>query len=327
MNPLVSIIVPIYKVEEYLDECVESIVNQTYSDIEIILVDDGSPDKCPRLCDEWAKKDDRIKVIHKENGGVSSARNAGINIAKGEWIWFVDSDDSVEKDALEELSEYFNAADLIAFNAKIDKLYTKDEKFFDSYYFRYQFGFEPWNKLYKKSIIVDNDLRFDTEETVGEDLLFNITYYQYADKYKFSTSKYYNFAYNFNFSKSIFYNYRVVYFSAFMSNNEKRLEQQLRLYSKIYDIYKNKLDERILVQLFIMHLISGINQTGKSKIGKSNCKLITNSLKKYNFSKKTLNLAIENFLNCENASFLGKIRIKIFFTLLHISVKLAIMVI
>ena len=313
MKPLVSIIVPVYKVEEYLDECVESIINQTYSNIEIILVDDGSPDKCPRLCDEWAKKDDRINVIHKENGGVSSARNAGINIAKGEWIWFVDSDDTAQINALEELSEYFNAADLIAFNAKIDKLYTKDEKFFDSYYFRYQLGFEPWNKLYKKSIIVDNDLRFDTEENVGEDLLFNITYYQYADKYKFSTSKYYN--------------YRVREDSAMQSNNEKRLEQQLRLYSKIYDIYKNKLDERILVQLFIMHLISGINQSGKSNIDKSNCKLITNSIKKYHFSKKTLNLAIENFLDCENASFLGRIRIKIFFALLHISVRLAIMVI
>lgn len=313
MNPLVSIIVPVYKVEEYLDRCIESIVNQTYSNIEIILVDDGSPDRCPQMCDEWAKKDNRIKVIHKENGGVSSARNAGIAIAKGEWLWFVDSDDTVQINALEELAEYFNTADLIVFNAKNDELYTKNEKFFDSYYFRYQFGFEPWNKLYKKSIIVDNDLRFDTEENVGEDLLFNITYYQYADKYKFSTSKYYN--------------YRVREDSAMQSNNEKRLEQQLRLYSKIYDVYKNKLDERALVQLFIMHLISGINQCGKQNIDSEKIVMIEDSVKKYNFSKKTLNLAIENFLNCENASFLGKIRIKIFFALLHISVKAAIMVI
>lgn len=293
-NLLVSIIVPIYKVEEYLDECVESIINQTYSNIEIILVDDGSPDRCPQLCDEWAKKDNRIKVIHKENGGVSSARNAGITLAKGEWVWFVDSDDTAQINALEELSEYFNAADLIVFNAKIDKLYTKDEKFFDSYYFRYQFGFEPWNKLYKKSIIVDNDLRFDTEENVGEDLLFNITYYQYADKYKFSTSKYYN--------------YRVREDSAMQSNNEKRLEQQLRLYSKIYDIYKNKLDERILVQLFIMHLISGINQCGKQNIVGKNIEMIEDNVIKYNFSKHAFKKAISNFLDCENASILGRIR-------------------
>lgn len=312
-NQLVSIIVPIYKVEEYLDECIESIVHQTYPNIEIILVDDGSPDRCPQLCDEWAKKDNRIKVIHKENGGVSSARNAGINLAKGEWIWFVDSDDTAQINAIEELAEYLNAADLIVFNAKIDELYTKDEKFFYNYYFRYQFGFEPWNKLYKKSIIEDHGLRFDLKEKIGEDLLFNIMYYKFAEKYYF-TDKH-------------CYNYRIRENSAMNSNNSIRLKQQLRLFSKIFDFYSNELDESILAQLFIMHLISGINQCGKSNIGESDCKLITNSLKKYNFSKKTLNLAIGNFLNCENASFLGKIRIKIFFAILHISVKVAIMVI
>ena len=81
-EPLISVIVPVYKVEEYLDKCVESIVNQTYKNLEIILVDDGSPDNCPKMCDEWAKKDKRIKVIHKENGGLSDARNTGIDIAK-----------------------------------------------------------------------------------------------------------------------------------------------------------------------------------------------------------------------------------------------------
>ena len=83
MNQLISVIVPVYKVEPYLDRCVQSIVNQTYKNLEIILVDDGSPDHCPAMCDAWAEKDSRIRVIHKENGGVSTARNAGINIAKG----------------------------------------------------------------------------------------------------------------------------------------------------------------------------------------------------------------------------------------------------
>ena len=93
MDEKVSIIVPVYNVEKYLDKCIESIVNQTYRNIEIILVDDGSPDKCPEICNEWAKKDDRIKVIHKENGGLSSARNAALEIAQGDYITFVDSDD------------------------------------------------------------------------------------------------------------------------------------------------------------------------------------------------------------------------------------------
>ncbi len=103
MNDLISVIVPVYKVEDYLDKCIESIVNQTYRDLEIILVDDGSPDNCPAMCDAWAEKDSRIKVIHKENGGLSDARNAGLRAANGEYIAFVDSDDSISSDMYEKL--------------------------------------------------------------------------------------------------------------------------------------------------------------------------------------------------------------------------------
>ena len=90
-NELVSIIVPIYNRELILEKCVDSILNQTYKKLEIILVDDGSPDNCPKICDDYAKKDERIKVIHKKNGGLSSARNAGLEIAKGDYISFIDS--------------------------------------------------------------------------------------------------------------------------------------------------------------------------------------------------------------------------------------------
>ncbi|MEF2838208.1 MAG: glycosyltransferase [Oscillospiraceae bacterium] len=93
---LLSVVVPVYKVEAYLDRCVESIVNQTYTKLEIILVDDGSPDRCPELCDEWAKRDSRIRVIHKDNGGLSDARNTGIAAAIGEYLAFVDSDDYID---------------------------------------------------------------------------------------------------------------------------------------------------------------------------------------------------------------------------------------
>lgn len=102
-DPLISIIVPVYKVEAFLDECIESIVNQTIKDIEIILVDDGSPDRCPQMCDAWVQKDPRIRVIHKKNAGASSARNAGLNAAKGRYIGFVDSDDYIAKNMYEEL--------------------------------------------------------------------------------------------------------------------------------------------------------------------------------------------------------------------------------
>ena len=91
--PLLSVIVPVYKVEAYLDECVESILNQTYTDLELILVDDGSPDRSGEMCDAWAERDSRVRVIHKPNGGVCSARNAGLDAARGEYAAFVDSDD------------------------------------------------------------------------------------------------------------------------------------------------------------------------------------------------------------------------------------------
>lgn len=101
MDELISVIVPIYKVEQYLDRCLSSIVHQSYRNLEIILVDDGSPDQCPQLCDDWADKDNRIRVIHKANGGLSSARNTGLDIASGNYIAFVDSDDYISENMLE----------------------------------------------------------------------------------------------------------------------------------------------------------------------------------------------------------------------------------
>ena len=96
MNDLISVIVPVYNVEKYLDKCIESIVNQTYTALEIILIDDGSSDNCPEICDRWTEKDNRIKVIHKVNGGLSDARNCGMAAATGKYITFVDCDDYIE---------------------------------------------------------------------------------------------------------------------------------------------------------------------------------------------------------------------------------------
>lgn len=123
---LISVIVPVYKVEKYLDRCVDSIVNQVYKNLEIILVDDGSPDNCPAMCDTWAQKDSRIKVIHKENGGLSDARNAGMTMATGEYIAFVDSDDWVHP-------EYLSLLHRAAKNFKVsmtacDYLMTTDDE-------------------------------------------------------------------------------------------------------------------------------------------------------------------------------------------------------
>lgn len=116
--PTISIIVPVYKVEPFLQKCINSILSQTYQNLEIILVDDGSPDSCPSICDSYALKDKRVRVIHKPNGGLSSARNAGLDIAKGDYIGFVDSDDWIESTMYEEMISLMQEKDLdVAFCA------------------------------------------------------------------------------------------------------------------------------------------------------------------------------------------------------------------
>ena len=101
--PQISVIVPVYKVEQYLKRCVDSILHQTFSDLEVILVDDGSPDNCPAMCDKYAGTDSRVKVIHQKNAGVSAARNAGLSVASGEYITFVDSDDFIDPQMYEKM--------------------------------------------------------------------------------------------------------------------------------------------------------------------------------------------------------------------------------
>lgn len=167
--PEISVIVPVYKVEAYLDRCVKSIINQTFTDFELILVDDGSPDNCPKICDEWKKRDTRIHVIHKKNGGLSSARNVGLEIFKGNYVFFVDSDDWIEKDALEilyKVSKEKNADIVVGKHvetiqygmcernySKKCSLYTKDEyldmflKITDQ-----KTRYYAWAKLYKSKI-------------------------------------------------------------------------------------------------------------------------------------------------------------------------------
>lgn len=169
MQPKISVIIPIYKVEKYLHRCIDSVVNQTYKNLEIILVDDGSPDKCPKICDEYADKDSRIKVIHKSNGGLSDARNVGITSATGNYISFIDSDDYIAKDFFSTLFEtmYSQNSDIV--ECSVVKFYENNH--FDAYNDDFsintyvtqdalsaliaesQFRQHVWNKLYKSSLI------------------------------------------------------------------------------------------------------------------------------------------------------------------------------
>lgn len=185
----VSVIVPVYKVEDYLDTCVESIVCQTYKNLEIILVDDGSPDFCPQKCDIWAEKDNRIKVIHKTNGGVSSARNIGIEAATGRYISFIDSDDFIDNQMFEHMVNCFREQDtqlvvcglyrgekrIKSADCKIADQAQAYEMLFDINSFPYFEGY-VWNKLYLASVIKEEKLQFDTALKMCEDTLFNFNY-------------------------------------------------------------------------------------------------------------------------------------------------------
>lgn len=186
-NSLVSVIVPIYKVEQYLDKCVDSIVNQTYKTLEVILVDDGSPDKCPAMCDEWARRDDRIRVIHKRNGGLSSARNAGLDMAIGEYISFVDSDDFITPNYVEVMYERIKEDMTVGIVSGMIYRYKDNQisPFMASWNIKDENKVEPddftvrcinksvsytvWNKLYRADLI--RNVRF-REGRTNEDTLY-----------------------------------------------------------------------------------------------------------------------------------------------------------
>lgn len=196
ITPLVSIIVPIYKTERFLRKCVDSILSQTYTTIEVILVDDGSPDNCGRICEEYAKSDARVKVIHKQNAGLSEARNTGIDTANGKYILFVDSDDYLENQTIEMLIDGASGKRLPVIGYKL--LYTNSDKvsvpeqaygcfetlrsYLLSFHelFATKFNF-AWGKLYDFSIIQKHSLRFEKGLSLGEDVIFNLQYYNYCN--------------------------------------------------------------------------------------------------------------------------------------------------
>ena len=196
---MISVIVPVYKVQDYLDECIESVVNQTYRDLEIILVDDGSPDRCPQMCDEWAKKDGRIRVIHKKNGGLSDARNVGLDKAKGEYIAFVDSDDWVELDCFEKLYEVLHQHPDCAISSCSLWIYTdgrkephgqwdfKETKFVEpEEYADKMLLMESQHtaccKLYKREVF--RDIRYRKGHN-NEDILFALDFYPIVEKHRY----------------------------------------------------------------------------------------------------------------------------------------------
>ena len=197
-TPRVSVIVPVFKVEAFLDQCVQSVLTQTERDFELLLIDDGSPDNSPALCDAWAARDSRVRVLHKPNGGVSSARNAGLDAAMGDFVVFIDSDDWVDPDYLETMLRILENTEapertLIVtdyqpfapdgpeardfpppFTARLDGPDADPQTFRDLIFgFRL---FPPYCKLYRREVIEALGLRFDTSIRTAEDFDFNMRY-------------------------------------------------------------------------------------------------------------------------------------------------------
>ena len=216
---MISVIIPVYNVEKYIRKCLDSVVNQTYKDLEIIIVDDGSPDNCGAIIDEYAKTDGRIKVIHKPNGGLSAARNDALKIATGEWIAFVDSDDWCELDMYEKVIRVADKedADIVIFNpfrnyddreevlrAFPYDFVTEDRDFIHGLQLsalsrhltpistRWSQGF-PWDKLFKRSLVYENDLTFDVTVRANEDVIFDIRAFQFAKKVAYTNETLYHY--------------------------------------------------------------------------------------------------------------------------------------
>ena len=310
--PVFSIIVPVYKTEKYLDKCVTSILSQNYTDFELILVDDGSPDNCPRLCDSYAARDGRVKVIHKENGGVSSARNFGINAATGDYIWFVDSDDYIEPFSLQQLSQAINnlESDLYVFNdkGKREVFNGRFEDLLEKYYFTYVLGFEPWNKLYSGDVIRKNALLFDTEETVGEDLLFNLTYYNAVFQQDGARRLF--------FIGQDYYTYIDRVGSALNTASKGRLVQQMRLFDKIEKMVSETINKGYITYFFWMHLISGIGQAAQGGLTSKEFSSCVD-FGKYKNRLNSFKIIKRSFFKNEKASVLGRMRIQLFVFLMQ----------
>lgn len=205
---LVSYVIPVYNTEKYIEKCVESILEQNYKNIEIILVDDGSSDNSPMLLDNLKLKDNRIVVIHQKNGGVSKARNEGVKKSKGDYLCFIDSDDYIERDYTNYFldlimsNDYDMAVNYNCFNYKNLNQVKKEktdiissEKVME-YIYTDKINVAVWNKIYKRDFIIKNNISFDENIWYGEGMLYNIECLQYTDKVAVGNKKVYHQIYN-----------------------------------------------------------------------------------------------------------------------------------
>lgn len=276
MKPLLSIIVPVYNVEPYIRQCMDSLIRQTFTDMEIVVIDDGSPDNCGAICDEYAEKDRRVRAVHQKNGGLSAARNRGIAEARGKWLAFVDSDDWCDDDYYEKffralgdrevdvfcanshVNEYPGGGETVySFSGEFDYL-DRDE--LDALMARTlvnnpglvwktrmrPFG-TPWDKLFRADFVRENRLLFDVDSRAMEDALFNYQAFFYAKRVAGGEVAGYHF--------------RVVADSITHKYNPNRLKIDYGFLEKTHDLAPEKLEKEFMRRAFYamsIHLMSDI---------------------------------------------------------------------
>ncbi len=322
-NPLISVVIPVYNVEKYLCRSIDSVVQQTYKNLEIILVDDGSTDGCPEICDEYAKKDNRIKVIHKENGGLSDARNAGIREVHGSYVGFVDSDDWIALNMYENLLDLIEKAhadiavcgvvrveeekEIMQPNKRIIVLNQKEyiERYFkiNSQVTEYY----AWNKLYKVSLLSEDQY---PKGLTAEDVFGTYKAILKADKIVLTNQMYYYYYYNANSITGHFSN---------------KVFDQIEVWDKVVEYTKQHAPEyleyaelnRKRAPLNILHRCSLSESTSELRKNKKVQKLLKELKKNEKFLLRSpirLSRKIAIFLYCRNyfafSKFLSMVKFK-----------------
>lgn len=296
-HPQFSIIIPVYNAENYLTKCIDSVLSQSIKDFELILIDDGSKDRSPQICDDYAKKDYRIKVIHKKNSGVSAARNDGLDIAKGEFITFVDSDDWVEPDYLYSLMKY-TKYDIVFFSHRLiyEDGYSSEFKFQEKEgnnlniwkivaalkinTTKWNFYGFTWNKMFRHEIIQESKIRFVKGLRVSEDEIFTLDFCTHACSMKVLPL--------------CLYNYRLL--KTGLTSTKNMADEYEKLTDSYLDIIyrENKIDiNNIYISYIISYLYTAAREYGNISSAIRCIKKINSLFSKYsdvNLKSKTMRI-------------------------------------
>lgn len=284
MNELVSIVIPVYNVEKYLSMCIDSVLKQTYSNLEIILVNDGSTDNSGKICDDYLKIDTRIVVFHNENSGVGSTRNFGVEHSNGKYIVFVDSDDCCRSKMIEKMIDNYEKNDNDTLIICGIDVFEKDLEIYKSYSYNAglykvedyvqtillptkigQFCGGPYNKLFLRDIIINNNIIFDTKATFAEDFCFNINYLKYIKQVHILDENLY--LYRENSVNSLTYkNYHNYDAETYWSQRLHAFEvfEDIFYYYKLYKKNKGEINE-----LLIRFMISSVKMQCKNSVDKT----------------------------------------------------------